>query len=41
MDQMSGGAAKINETGGLLMSLSDQMEDSIAKIGNQIDEFQV
>lgn len=41
MDQMSGGASKINETGSLLMSLSDQMEDSIAKIGNQIDEFQV
>ena len=41
MDEMSEGASKINETGTLLTSLTERMEESISKIGNQIDEFNV
>ncbi len=41
MEQMSNGATRINETGSTLSSLTEQMENSISKIGTQIDEFHV
>ena len=41
MAQMSTGAARINETGSVLSDLTQQMENSINKIGIQIDEFHV
>lgn len=41
MEQMSTGAARINETGSTLAGLTEQMENSISKIGTQIDEFHV
>jgi methyl-accepting chemotaxis protein len=41
MDEMAVGAKKINETGTTLASLSEQLENSIASIGQQIDQFQV
>ena len=41
MDEMLGGARKINETGMALKEVSDRMGMSIGKIGKQIDEFKV
>ncbi len=41
MDEMSAGARKINETGAALSTISSKMRDSIADIGNQIDQFMV
>ncbi|MCR5762056.1 MAG: HAMP domain-containing protein [Treponema sp.] len=41
MDEMAIGAEKINETGSVLQSIANQVQDSIKKIGNQIDQFKV
>ena len=41
MEEMSIGAEKINETGSVLQSISNQVQESIKKIGNQIDQFKV
>ena len=41
MDEMAIGATKINETGATLGNISDQVKESIVKIGNQIDQFKV
>ena len=41
MDEMSIGAQKINETGAALTEVSDQIKDSINKIGIQVDQFKV
>ena len=41
MDEMKVGATKINETGVALTNISKDMEDSINKIGSQVDQFKV
>ena len=41
MEEMSIGARKINETGSALSDVSSQINDSIAKIGTQVDQFKV
>ena len=41
MDEMAIGASKINQTGVQLKDISDKVEDSIVKIGEQIDQFKV
>ncbi|MBR1536149.1 MAG: cache domain-containing protein [Treponema sp.] len=41
MDEMAVGARKINETGAALTEVSAQMNDSIGKIGEQVDQFKV
>ena len=41
MEEMSIGARKINETGAALSEVSNQINDSIAKIGEQVDQFKV
>ena len=41
LGEMSIGARKINETGVALSDISGIMNDSIAKIGNEIDLFRV
>ena len=41
MEEMSIGARKINETGAALNEVSGQINDSIAKIGVQVDKFKV
>lgn len=41
MDEMLTGARKINETGAALRDVSEKMEESIGKIGKEIDEFKV
>lgn len=41
MEEMGIGAKKINETGASLSGLSEQVETSILKIGQQIDQFKV
>ncbi len=41
MAEMSAGANRINETGASLSNISNQMKDSIDKIGSQIDLFTV
>ena len=41
MEEMSAGARKINETGAALSELSRRMDDSIQKIGEQVDQFRV
>ena len=41
MDEMQQGATKINETGAALSGISQKVQDSIEKIGLQIDQFQV
>jgi len=41
MDEMEIGAKKINETGAMLHELSSYVEESIAIIGNQVDQFAV
>ncbi|WP_294428250.1 methyl-accepting chemotaxis protein [uncultured Treponema sp.] len=41
MEEMSIGARKINETGSALTEVSDQINGSIAKIGEQVDKFKV
>jgi len=41
MTEMSEGARKINDTGNALAGLTNQMEDSIQQIGNQVDQFRV
>ena len=41
MEEMSIGAKKINETGSTLREVSDQIGDSIGKIGVQVDKFKV
>ena len=41
MDEMSIGAKKINETGAALTEVSDQIKNSINKIGEQVDLFKV
>ena len=41
MEEMSIGATKINETGATLTEISDKVNDSIAKIGEQVDKFKV
>ena len=41
MEEMSIGAQKINETGVQLKEITDKVEDSITKIGAQIDQFKV
>ena len=41
MEEMSIGAGKINETGTTLREVSDQIGDSIEKIGEQVDQFKV
>ena len=41
MEEMGVGAKKINETGASLSVLSEKVESSILKIGQQIDQFKV
>ena len=41
MEEMSIGARKINETGAALTEVSGQINDSIGKIGEQVDKFKV
>ena len=41
MEEMSIGARKINETGAMLGTISNQVKNSITKIGEQIDQFKV
>ena len=41
MEEMGIGAKKINETGASLAGLSEKVENSISKIGLQIDQFKV
>jgi len=41
MDEMAVGATQINRTGSTLSSISADMEDSIAQIGEQVDQFKV
>ena len=41
MEEMGNGARKINETGAALGDISKQVQDSISKIGSQIDLFKV
>ena len=41
MDEMSIGAKKINETGSALHGIAGKMNESIAEIGEQIDQFKV
>ena len=41
MTEMSAGARKINETGAALSDLSNQMKESILKIGKEVDQFKV
>ena len=41
MDEMAIGAKKINETGAALNGISSKMNDSISKIGSQINQFTV
>lgn len=41
MDEMAAGATRINETGTALSTLAEEMETSIAKIGEQVDQFKV
>lgn len=41
MEEMAIGAQKINETGTALTEVSDQIKDSIHKIGEQVDLFKV
>lgn len=41
MNQMSAGARKINDTGVALTDVSEKIQQSIDKIGNQIDQFKV
>ncbi|MBR1714371.1 MAG: cache domain-containing protein [Treponema sp.] len=39
MDSMAAGARRINDTGGALSNISDDVRSAIVKIGNQIDRF--
>ena len=41
MEEMAIGARKINETGAALSEVSGQINDSIGKIGEQVDKFKV
>ena len=41
MEEMAVGARKINETGAALSDVSDQINGSISKIGEQVDKFKV
>ena len=41
MEEMAVGARKINETGAALSDVSNQINDSIGKIGEQVDQFKV
>ena len=41
MDEMASGARKINETGMQLNDISQNVQNSINKIGSQIDLFKV
>ncbi len=41
MNEMSIGARKINETGAALTEVSNQIKDSINRIGEQVDKFKV
>jgi len=41
MSEMSDSARKINETGSALLDISNNMESSINKIGEQVDQFKV
>lgn len=41
MDEMQQGETKINETGAALSGISRKVQDSIEKIGLQIDQFKV
>ena len=41
MEEMAIGARKINETGAALSDVSTQINDSIGKIGEQVDKFKV
>ena len=41
MDEMAVGARKINETGAALSEVSNQINNSIGKIGEQVDKFKV
>ncbi|MCR4938969.1 MAG: cache domain-containing protein [Treponemataceae bacterium] len=41
MDEMNIGAQKINATGSQLTEVSDDIKDSIDKIGTQVDQFKV
>ena len=41
MEEMSVGARKINETGAALSEVSNQINESIGKIGEQVDQFKV
>ena len=41
MDEMAIGAKRINETGSVLQTIAGQVQESIKKIGNQIDLFKV
>ena len=41
MDEMAVGARKINETGAALTEVAGQMNSSINKIGEQVDQFKV
>jgi len=41
MEEMEVGAKRINETGVQLKDISDKVDNSINKIGAQIDQFKV
>ncbi|MBR0099888.1 MAG: methyl-accepting chemotaxis protein, partial [Treponema sp.] len=41
MEEMAIGARKINETGAALTEVSNQINNSISKIGEQVDKFKV
>lgn len=41
MEEMSAGTEKISETGSHLAALADSVDDSIKKIGDEIDQFNV
>ena len=41
MEEMAVGARKINETGAALTEVSGLMNESIGKIGEQVDQFKV
>ena len=41
MDEMTGGARKIGETGSTLSALAEELEKSIQNIGDQLNQFSV
>ena len=41
MEEMAMSTRKINQMGNTLSEISNLMEDSITKMGNQVDQFEV